>query len=105
MGHEELRVLLLNIKNGVIANLLLYQGTLNSSVLRIAEIFRPAVTRNAAGIIICHNHPSGNGEPSQEDLKVTGQCVEAGKLLDIELVDHIIIANRTFKSIREKLGW
>jgi RadC-like JAB domain len=64
LDHEELRVLCLDTKNHVVANIKLYQGTLNSSVLRVAEVFRPAITRNCAGIIICHNHPSGDPKPS-----------------------------------------
>ncbi len=74
LDHEELRVLCLDTKNHVVANIRLYQGTLNSSVLRAAEIFRPAITRNCAGIIICHNHPSGDPKPSPEDEQVTSQA-------------------------------
>ena len=106
LDHEELRVLCLNTKNRVVANIKLYQGTLNSSVLRSAEIFRPAISRNCAGIIICHNHPSGDPKPSPEDEAVTRQLVEAAKLFDIEFVDHIIIgSNQRFVSLKERLMW
>jgi DNA repair protein RadC len=105
LDHEEMRVLVLNTQNHVVANLLLYQGTLNSSVLRVSEIFRPAVTRKCASIIICHNHPSGKVDPSAEDIEVTKQCVEAGKHLDIALLDHLIIGNHSFLSLKEKLRW
>ena len=86
-----MRVLSLDTKNHVVANLALYRGTVNSSVLRASEIFRPAVTRNCPAIIVCHNHPSGDPTPSPEDIQTTEQLVEAGKVLDIELLDHIII--------------
>jgi DNA repair protein RadC len=106
LDHEELRVLCLDTKNYVVANIKLYQGTLNSSVLRAAEIFRPAITRNCAGILICHNHPSGDPKPSPEDESVTRQLVEAAKLFEIDLVDHIIIgSNQRFFSLKEKLMW
>lgn len=106
LDHEELRVLCLDTKNHVVANIKLYQGTLNSSVLRVAEIFRPAITRNCAGIIICHNHPSGDPKPSPEDISVTRQLVEAAKIFDIELVDHIVIgSNQRFCSLREHMTW
>lgn len=106
LDHEELRALYLDTKNHVVANIKLYQGTLNSSVLRAAEIFRPAITRNCAGIILCHNHPSGDPGPSPEDEAVTRQLVEAAKLFDIDFVDHIIVgSNQRFVSLKEKLMW
>src|SRR5437763_2268539 len=106
LDHEELRVLVLDTKNQVDANLLLYQGTINSSVLRVAEIFRPAITRNAPGIIMCHNHPSGDPTPSPEDITTTEQVIEAGKFLEIDLLDHIIIGkNPRFVSLKERLRW
>jgi len=105
LDHEEVRVLLLNTQNHVLANLLLYQGTLNSSVIRASELFRPAVTRKCAGIIVCHNHPSGIVESSAEDIQMTMQCVEAGKYLEIALLDHLIIGNQTFVSLKERLRW
>jgi DNA repair protein RadC len=106
LDHEELRVLCLDTKNYVVANIKLYQGTLNSSVLRVAEIFRPAITRNCAGILICHNHPSGDPKPSPEDESVTRQLVEAAKLFEIDLVDHIIIgSNQRFLSLKERMMW
>jgi len=106
LDHEELRGLYLDTKNRVVANLRLYQGTLNSSVLRAAEIFKPAVTRNCAGILICHNHPSGDPHPSPEDEEVTLQLVAVAKLFDIDLVDHVIIgSNHRFYSLKEQLRW
>ena len=106
LDHEEMRVVLLDAKNGVIANELLYQGTVNSSIIRLAEVFRSAVARKVPNIMLFHNHPTGNPDPSTEDIAVTEQLVQAGKLLEIELVDHIIIgSNSRFVSLRERLHW
>jgi DNA repair protein RadC len=106
LDHEELRGIYLDTKNRVVANIRLYQGTLNSSVLRIAEVLRPAITRNCAGLIVCHNHPSGDPNPSPEDESATKQLAAAATLLDLELVDHLIIGkNNRFLSLKEKLMW
>lgn len=105
LDHEELRVLVLDTKNRVMANILLYQGTVNSSVLRASEVFRQAVVRNCPGIIVAHNHPSSDPTPSPEDIEVTKQLLEAGRLLDIELLDHIIIGNPRFTSLKERMMW
>jgi DNA repair protein RadC len=105
LDHEQMRILVLDTKNQVIENISRYQGTVNSSVLRTAEIFRPAVIRNCPGVIVCHNHPSGDPNPSPEDIAVTKQLVEAGIHLDIELVDHIIIGSHRFVSLKERLRW
>jgi DNA repair protein RadC len=105
LDHEELRVLVLDTKNRVVANILLYQGTVNSSVLRASEIFRQAVVRNCPGIIVAHNHPSSDPTPSPEDIEVTKQLLEAGRLLDIELLDHIILGNPRFTSLKERMMW
>ena len=106
LDHEEMRILCLDTKNRVVANIRLYQGTINSSLLRVAEIFRPAVTRNCPGILICHNHPSGDPKPSPEDEQVTRQLVEAAKLFEIDLIDHIIIgSNHRFFSLKEHMRW
>ena len=105
LDHEQMRILILDTKNQVVANISRYQGTVNSSVLRAAEIFRPAITRNCPGVIICHNHPSGDPTPSPEDISVTEQLVQAGKVLDIELVDHLVIGNHRFVSLKERLRW
>ncbi len=105
LDHEQMRILILDTKNQVVDNISRYQGTVNSSVLRAAEIFRPAITRNCPGVIICHNHPSGDPTPSPEDISVTEQLVQAGKVLDIELVDHLVIGNHRFVSLKERLRW
>lgn len=105
LDHEEVRTLLLDTKNRVVANILMYVGTLNSSVLRTSEIFQPAIARKCAGVIVCHNHPSGSTEPSPEDIAITQECAKAGNILGIELVDHIIIGGRSFLSLKERLAW
>ena len=93
LAQEQLRVLLLDTKNRVIGQRVIYQGNVNSSVIRPAEIFRPAVAENAPGIIIVHNHPSGDPTPSPEDVAVTRDLVKAGKLLGIEVMDHVVIGD------------
>lgn len=105
LDHEQMRILVLDTKNQVVENVNRYQGTVNSSVLRVAEIFRPAITRNCPALIVCHNHPSGDPTPSPEDIAVTEQLVQAGKILDIELVDHLIIGSHRYVSLKEKLRW
>src|SRR6266571_4802009 len=105
LDHEQMRILILDTKNQVIENISRYQGTVNSSVLRAAEIFRPAIIRNCPGVIVCHNHPSGDPTPSPEDIAVTEQLVEAGKVLDIDLLDHLVIGNHRFVSLKERLRW
>ena len=100
-----MRILVLDTKNQVVDNINRYRGTVNSSVLRAAEIFRPAIMRNCPGVIIYHNHPSGAPTPSPEDISVTEQLVEAGRVLDIELVDHLVIGNHRFVSLKERMRW
>jgi DNA repair protein RadC len=100
-----MRILVLDAKGQLVEKVSLYQGTANSSVLRAAEVFRPAIIRNCPGLILCHNHPSGDPTPSPEDIKATRQLVEAGRILDIELVDHIVIGHQRFVSLKEILKW
>ncbi len=102
LDHETLRVVLLNTKNQVIKFTDVYHGSLNSSLVRVAEVFKEAVRTNAAAIIVAHNHPSGDPTPSPEDARVTEQIVAAGKLLEIEVLDHLVIGERTWVSLREK---
>ncbi len=105
LDHEEMHIILLDTKNQVIESVKRYKGTVNSSVLRVAELFRPAIVRNSPHVIICHNHPSGDPTPSIEDLEVTKQLIAAGKLLDIEVLDHLIIGNPRHISLKEKMRW
>ena len=105
LDTEQMRILLLDARGQVVEKASLYQGTAISSVLRAAEIFRPAIIRNCPGLILCHNHPSGDPTPSPDDLETTRRLVEAGRILDIELVDHIIIGHQRFVSLRGLLKW
>ncbi|TMD37648.1 MAG: JAB domain-containing protein [Chloroflexi bacterium] len=105
LDHEQVRILILDTKNQVVENINRYQGTVNSSVLRSAEIFRPAIIRNCPAVIVCHNHPSGDPTPSPEDVAVTEQLVKAAEFLDIDLVDHIVIGSHRFVSLKERLRW
>jgi len=102
LDQETLRVVLLNTKNQVIKFSDVYKGSLNSSLVRVAEVFKEAVRVNAAAIIVAHNHPSGDPTPSMEDARVTEQIVAAGKLLEIEVLDHLVIGERSYVSLREK---
>ena len=102
LDQETLRVILLNTKNQVMKFVDVYRGSLNSSLVRISEVFKEAVRVNAAAIIVAHNHPSGDPTPSTEDVKVTEQMVAAGKLLEIEVLDHLVIGERRWVSLREK---
>jgi DNA repair protein RadC len=77
-------------------------GSLNTSVVRIGELFRSAIRDNAAAFIVVHNHPSGDPSPSPEDVNVTRQIVQAGKLLDIELLDHVVIGRQKYVSLKER---
>ncbi len=102
LEQEHLRVLLLNTRNQVLDIVEIYQGSLNSSVVRVGEVFTPAVRRKSASIIVVHNHPSGDPSPSTEDVTVTRAMIEAGKLLDIEILDHIVIGQGSYVSLKEK---
>jgi DNA repair protein RadC len=102
LEQEHFRVLYLDTRNRLMGSETVYVGSLNASHIRVGEIFRDAVRRNCAAIIAVHNHPSGDPTPSPEDVAVTRQLVEAGKLLDIELLDHLIIGQQRFVSLRER---
>ena len=102
LDQEHLRILLLNTKNQVLGISEVYKGNVNSSVIRAGEVFQEAVRSNCPSVIVVHNHPSGDPTPSQEDVQVTRQLVEAGRLLDIELLDHMVIGRQGFVSLKEK---
>lgn len=102
LEQEELWVLLLDTRNHVLDVVHLYQGSVNTSLIRVAEVFREAVKRNCAAIIVVHNHPSGDPTPSPEDVRITRQINDAGKLLDIELLDHLIVGHQRFVSLKER---
>ena len=100
--QEEIWVLILDTRNNVLAIDKVYRGNLNTTVVRAGEIFREAVKRNAAAVIIAHNHPSGEPVPSPEDVKVTELIVQAGELLDIEVLDHLILGANLYVSLKER---
>ena len=100
LAHEELRVLSLDTKHFLISSDLLYRGTINTSTIRIAEIFRKPLLLNAAAFILVHNHPSGDSTPSAADIVTTRKIIEMGNIMDLPLVDHIIIGAGTFSSIK-----
>lgn len=102
LACEHFVVLLMNMKNKVIKEEWLYKGTLNSSVIRVSEVYRQAIRRQAAAIIVAHNHPSGDPTPSPEDIRVTRDIRQAGTLLDIELLDHVIVGHGRWVSMRER---
>ncbi len=106
LEREELRVLLLNTKNQVLGVEKLYSGSVNSALVRPAEVFTAAVRRTCPAVVVVHNHPSGDPTPSPEDVSMTKRLVEAGELLDIELLDHVVIGEQRFVSMKErKLGF
>jgi DNA repair protein RadC len=100
LEREELRVLLLDTKNVVAAQRTVYRGNLAGSSVRVGEVFRDAVRTTAAAIIVAHNHPSGDPAPSGEDLRITAELAEAGRLLDIELLDHLVVGRGRWSSLR-----
>ncbi len=107
MGHllsgkiqEELWVLLLNTRNRLISKHQLYIGTINHSSVRLAEVLELPLRKHAAALLLVHNHPSGDPQPSEEDIRLTEEIIKAGRLLDINVLDHIVIARDGFISIR-----
>jgi DNA repair protein RadC len=102
LEREELRVVLLNTKNVVLRVATVYQGNVSASLVRVGELFRDAVRLNAAGLILVHNHPSGDPTPSPDDLHLTAEALAAGRLLDIDLLDHLVIGHDAWISLRDR---
>ena len=102
LAQEQLRVMTLDTKNRIISCSMIYQGTINQSPIRAAEVFRPAILDNACGIIIAHNHPSGDPTPSADDVQATTGLVQTGDLLGIHLLDHLVIGKGQFVSMKER---
>jgi len=99
---EHLRVILLNTRSNVLGMADVYKGSVNSSQIRVGEVFRPALQRNATSVVIAHNHPSGDATPSSDDIAVTRALIQAGKLLDIQVLDHVVIGHGKWTSLKER---
>jgi DNA repair protein RadC len=105
IGHKDQEIMLvvpLNTRNQVMDVVEVYRGSVNSAQVRIAELFRPAIQRNAPAIILAHNHPSSDVSPSREDISLTRSIVEAGKLIDIGVLDHLIVSASRYTSLKER---
>ena len=102
LAQEQVRVLLLDRKNRVVGQRVIYQGNDHSSVVRPAEVLRPAVLVAAPNIILAHNHPSGDATPSPADIRVTKDIAEAAKLLGVELLDHVVIGRSEATSLKDR---
>ena len=102
LDHEELWIMLLNRRNSVTQLVRLYQGSVNSSQVRVGEVFRQAIVEQSSAIVIAHNHPSNDPSPSPDDVAVTRAIVQAGKLLDIDVLDHLVVCDNSFVSLKER---
>lgn len=102
LEREELRVVILDTKNHVHRVVTVYQGNVSASLVRVGELFRDAVRLNAAGVILVHNHPSGDPTPSPDDVHLTAEALAAGRLLDIALLDHLVIGHDAYVSLRDR---
>ena len=102
LEQEHLRVMLLDRRNRLLETVEVYKGSVNSSQVRVGELFKEAVRKNASAIIVIHNHPSGDPTPSPDDVAVTRAIVQAGKLLDVEVLDHLVISQNKWVSLKER---
>lgn len=102
LEREELRVVLLNTKNVVLRVATVYVGNVSSSLVRVGELFRDAIRLDATGVILVHNHPSGDPTPSPDDLHLTAEAVAAGRLLDVDVLDHLVVARDAWVSLRDR---
>lgn len=101
-AKEHFKLILLDSRNKIIGISTISIGTLNANLVHPREIFKEAIMHNSASVVLAHNHPSGDPEPSEEDLKITERLVESGKILGIEVIDHIIIGKTNFASFKER---
>lgn len=102
LDQEHFRIVILDTRNKVLGTPTIYIGSLNTSAVRIGEIFQVALEHRAAAIILIHNHPSGDPSPSPEDVSVTRQIVQAGSLLNVDVLDHLVIGHQRFVSLKER---
>jgi len=101
-AKEHFKLILLNTRNKIIGISTISIGTLNTSLVHPREVFKEAIIHNAMSVVLAHNHPSGDPEPSEDDLTITRRLVEAGKILGVEVIDHIIISKNGFFSFKDK---
>ena len=101
-AKEHFKLILLNPRNKIIGISTISIGTLNASLVHPREVFKDAIMHSAASVVLAHNHPSGDPEPSEDDIKITKRLIEAGKILGVEVIDHIIIGKNGFFSFKEK---
>ena len=102
LEQEHLSVILLDTRNQVLDIVEIYKGSVNSSQVHVGELFKPAIRRNASALIVVHNHPSGDPTPSPDDVAVTRAIVQAGKLLDVDVLDHMVIGQGRWVSLKER---
>lgn len=102
LEQEQLRILNLNIKNRLLSAPTVYKGSVHTVVIRLPEIFRPAILANASSIIVAHNHPTGDPTPGIEDIALTRELVRAGELMDLPVYDHLIIGRNSYVSLGER---
>ena len=102
LEQEHLRVILLDTRNHVLDIVEIYKGSVNSSQVHVGELFKAAIRRNASALIVVHNHPSGDPTPSPDDVAVTRAIIQAGKLLDVEVLDHMVIGQGRWVSLKER---
>ena len=102
LEQEHLRVILLDTRNHVLDVVEVYKGSINSSQVHVGELFKAAIRRNASALIVVHNHPSGDPTPSPDDVAVTRAILQAGKLLDVDVLDHMVIGQGSWVSMKER---
>lgn len=102
LDHEEMRIVSLNTKNRILDSSTVYRGSVHTTVIRVGELLRPALFTNATAVIVLHNHPSGDPTPSPEDVAVTREINQAAKMLDLDLLDHLVIGDPGFVSLKER---
>jgi DNA repair protein RadC len=101
-AKEHFKLVLLNPRNKIIGISTISIGTLNASLVHPREVFKDAITHSAASVVLAHNHPSGDPDPSEDDLKITKKLADSGKILGIEVLDHIVIGRNNFCSFKER---
>jgi DNA repair protein RadC len=102
LEQEEVWIMPLDSRNRALTREMVYRGSLNSASMRVAEVFKAAIRANAAAVILVHNHPSGDPTPSNDDVRVTRELIKAGRLLEVNLLDHIVVGSSNYVSLKER---